>query len=60
MYAKLSILHEKCEKCPRFSKKAYYSSQMSILHNKLYILILSCSLCSKTLELFEMSMFVIS
>ena len=60
MYAEFSIRDEKSEKCPRFSKKAYYLSQMPILHIKLYILILSCSLCSETFELFKMSMFVIS
>ena len=52
MYAKFSIRDEKSEKCPRFSKKVYYLSQMQILHNiiKLYILILSCSLCLRHLN----------
>ena len=38
------------KKCPRFSKKAYYLLRMPILHIQLYILILSCSLCSETFE----------
>ena len=50
MYAKFSIRDEKSEKCPRFSKKVYYLSQMQILHIKLYILILSCSLCLRHLN----------
>ena len=60
MHAKFSIRDEKCEKCPRFSKIVYDLSRMPILHIQLYILILSCSVCSETFELCKMSMFVIS
>ena len=60
MYAKFSIRDKKSEKGLRFSKEVYYLSQMQILHIKLYILILPCSLCTETFELFKMSMFVIS
>ena len=60
MYSKFSILDEKSEKCPRFSKNVYYLSRMLILHIQLYILILSCSLWSETFEICKMSMFVMS